>query len=278
MNVAFVCVNYNNWLLSRNYVLSCLEIHNNETLNIIIVDNNSHDSDLINLRSFINQLNDVRVTLLESDTNVGYFAGLNIGLNYLKINQYDYVLVGNNDLTFDNNFLKILENKKIESDIFVICPNIIRPDGTFQNPHFINKFSFLQNIYRKIYFSNYYISILCQYIYNSLRILFKSNKVIESTIEQKIFMGYGACYILTKNFFKYFLKLDDPVFLMGEEGVITNQVLSGNGSILYAPNLIVQHLDHSSIGKISSKKLYNHSRNSYKVYSTRLKHIHNLYK
>ena len=90
----------------------------------------------------------------------------------------------------------------------------------------------------------------------------------------KIFMGYGACYVLTKNFFKHFVKLDSPVFLMGEEGVLTNQILSVNGSILYTPKLVVYHLDHSTIGKINNKKLYNFSRESYKVYLTKLNHIH----
>ena len=86
-------------------------------------------------------------------------------------------------------------------------------------------------------------------------------------------MGYGACYILTNNFFKKFDELDAPVFLMGEEGILTNQILSVSGNILYIPDLIVNHLDHSSIKKLTSRNLYRFSKISYKYY---LKNLNNI--
>ena len=158
----------------------------------------------------------------------------------------------------------------------ILAPNIIRKDGIHQNPHFVNKFTRLQNIYRSFYFSNYYISLVCQLSYNIYRYFNNTNDRREHEKEIKIFMGYGACYVLTKNFFNNFSKLDSPVFLMGEEGVLTNQILSVSGSILYTPKLIVYHLDHSSIGKLNNKKLYNFSRDSYNVYISKLNHIHEL--
>ena len=81
--------------------------------------------------------------------------------------------------------------------------------------------------------------------------------------EQIILMGYGACYILTLNFFQHFERLDAPNFLMGEEGVLTNQIFSKNGKTLYKPNIIVYHDDHSSIGKINGKQLYYFNKESY---------------
>ena len=84
-----------------------------------------------------------------------------------------------------------------------------------------------------------------------------------SNREQLILMGYGACYILTHDFFKNFKNLDAPNFLMGEEGVLANQILSKNGKTIYKPNIIVHHHDHTSIGKISNRKLYNFSKESY---------------
>ncbi len=91
--------------------------------------------------------------------------------------------------------------------------------------------------------------------------------------EQVILMGYGACYVLTNFFFKKFSQLNAPTFLMGEEGVLASQVIGANGVTLYCPDLIVNHHDHSSIGKLPSRKLYNYSRESYKYYLKNLKNI-----
>jgi hypothetical protein len=67
--------------------------------------------------------------------------------------------------------------------------------------------------------------------------------------------------------------LDAPVFLMGEEGILANQVLGSNGITLYSPDLIVNHHDHTSIGKVPSKKLYKFSQDSFRFYKKNLKNI-----
>ena len=69
------------------------------------------------------------------------------------------------------------------------------------------------------------------------------------------------------------MEQDSSIFLMGEEGILTNQILSVSGNILYLPDLIVYHLDHSSINKLTSRNLYRYSKISYKHYLKNLKYI-----
>ena len=258
MKVAFICVNYNNSKYTLDYIssLNKSSIHEFE---IIVVDNNSSEIDLVNLLK--SKLN---FKLIKSKTNLGYFKGLNLGLDSIgNKDEYDYVVIGNNDLTFENNFINELSNEKLDSSIFVIAPNIIKPDGSHQNPHIVNKFNFIERLYRRLYYTNYYISVFMQF-FMSLKIrLSKSYDRDGSNREQLILMGYGACYILTHDFFKNFKNLDAPNFLMGEEGVLANQILSKNGKTIYKPNIIVHHHDHTSIGKITNRKLYNFSKESY---------------
>ena len=80
-------------------------------------------------------------------------------------------------------------------------------------------------------------------------------------------MGFGACYILTENFFKYFNVLDDRVFLWGEEALLAGQVASVGGKILYDPTIIVQHNESGSVAIIPSKQTYRITRQSYRIYS-----------
>jgi len=259
MKVAFICVNYNNSNYTKEYVNSILKFKNDCSLKIIIVDNSSGKDDIDLLDKIIFQ----EVQIIKSNNNVGYFKGLNIGIDSLKEAEYDYVVIGNNDLTFDSNFINELSNEKFDSSIFVIAPNILKPDGSHQNPHILTKFSFIKRIYRRLYYTNYYISVVIQFIMNIIVGLRKSYDRDGNNKESVILMGYGACYILTPNFFDNFNNLDAPNFLMGEEGVLANQILSKKGQTLYKPNLIVYHHDHSSIGKLPSRKLYAFSKESY---------------
>ncbi len=264
MKVAFICVNYNNSKVTIEYILNVIEIKQNFDVKIIIVDNASHETDILELEKFILDLNNNDVVLIKSIENLGYFKGLNLGINFIDKIEYDYVVIGNNDLNFNVNFINELTNVKIDSSIFVIAPNIIKPDGTHQNPHIPKKFTLIKKLYRRLYYSNYYISVALQLIMNLKAGLSKSYDREGNNRECLILMGYGACYILTQNFFNNFNCLDAPNFLMGEEGVLANQILSKNGKTLYKPYLIVYHLDHTSIGKLPTRKLYDFSKESYK--------------
>ena len=196
MKIAFICVNYNNSNYTKEYINSVLTFRNDCSLKIIIVDNASEKDDIDQLDKISFQ----EVEIIKSNKNVGYFKGLNIGIDSINEDEYDYTVIGNNDLTFSTNFIIELSNEKLDSSIFVIAPNIIKPDGSHQNPHIVTKFSFIKRLYRRLYYTNYYISIVIQF-FMSLKIrLSKSYDREGSHKEQLILMGYGACYILTQNF------------------------------------------------------------------------------
>lgn len=264
MKIAFICVNYNNSNHTVEFIKSILKFKNECLYKVIVVDNASQKKDIKCLDEICFQ----NVEIIKSKKNVGYFKGLNIGINAVKNFEFDYIVIGNNDITFDKNFIKELTNSKFDKSTFVIAPNIIKPDGSHQNPHIVKKFNIFKRLYRRIYFANYHLSVLIQFFMNLIKSLSKSYDREGNNREQYILMGYGACYILTSNFFKNFINLDAPNFLMGEEGVLANQILSKNGKTIYKPNIIVHHLDHTSIGKIPDKKLYNFRKESYR-YSIR---------
>lgn len=274
MKIAFICVNYNNSKITQEYIENVLDINKDYDVQIIVVDNASQENDIQELSTYIEDLKNDDVILIKSKTNVGYFKGLNLGINYIDTSEYDWVVIGNNDLIFDSSFNITLASKKIEKDVFVIAPNIIRIDGVHQNPHIVLPFSWIQKVYRKIYYSNYYLGLLLQATFN----IFKSKIISEdrkgNEMEQIILMGYGACYLLTKNFFKVYKELEAVVFLMGEEGVLANQVLKANGVTLYCPELVVHHHDHTSISKVPSKKLYEFNKIAYEHFIKNCKYVH----
>ena len=148
----FITVNFNNYKYTIDYVNSIKKNRRNSV--IIIVDNNSKNIDRIELNHIYSE--DKEVVLVYNDENIGYFKALNVGLERIT-DRDSHVIIGNNDLVFNEDFLNKLESLELSDDILAIAPNIITLDGVHQNPHVLKRFSKLVKFFHRAYFSNYFI-------------------------------------------------------------------------------------------------------------------------
>ncbi len=236
----------------------------NASLHVIIIDNNSEESDKVAIKQFISNLEGV--TLLESRENVGYFPAFNLGLNHIREELPITVLLCNNDLIFEKDFLKIYLEKNYNKDAFVVSPNVITLNGVHQNPHLVSKIGMKRKIINEIYFSHYYAAKLLKKISGGLGSLRKQYKKNNSENSQYIHMGIGACYILRPVFFKYIKKLDGRIFLGGEEALLAGQLSKTPGKIYYDSSLVVHHAEGVSFSKMSTRWRYEISKKSYSIY------------
>lgn len=243
---------------------TCANIH------VIIIDNNSCDAE----RLALNSAQSNNIVIINHTENCGYFKALNLGIKYVfdkyvSLNNLSDVsiIVGNNDLEFDRQFIYILDSVEPSNDTMVIAPNVITRDGYNQNPHCVSPVSFFRKCGYRLYFTNYYFGQLIYRLTQIYKGIKGPRKNQHASTTQFIYMGIGACYILTENFFKKFSRLDDRVFLWGEEALLAGQVASVGGRILYEPNLVVYHNENTSVSKIPSKQAYNILKKSYKIYS-----------
>src|SRR5690606_17458695 len=124
---------------------------------IIVVDNNSIESDFIRIKEFTKEL--ANVFLVRNPENSGYFKGLNLGMELIEKKAVLFAIIGNNDLEFDEQFFYELNkfNKEENNNILAIAPNIINLDGDAQNPVSIGRLSNFRKLFLKIYFSNYFV-------------------------------------------------------------------------------------------------------------------------
>lgn len=262
--IAFVTVNFNNSSFTKKFVESVENLlgFNNDKFSIVIVDNKSNVSDYKDLEFFCK--GKTHIKLIKSETNRGYFGGLNLGLSYIEdVNILKGVIIGNNDLTFDSGFIDNYINKEYFSRTMVVAPNIITKDGVRQNPHVVTKVSKLHKIKSKIYFINYYISRFIK------KLKFSKNKTVSKPEYNNpivIKRGIGACYILTPMFFKYYDRLDDSVFMWGEEVLLSHQVEQADGLTVYDPSLKIIHYESATVSHMPSKVKYNMIKKSYKIY------------
>lgn len=98
--VFIILLNYNGWKVTLDCVKSLNAITSVEKT-IVIVDNKSTDNSLAELKK--NQNNSI--VILEAESNRGFSAGNNIGIQYALNNGADYVLLLNNDTIVQEDFL-----------------------------------------------------------------------------------------------------------------------------------------------------------------------------
>ena len=253
----FICVNYN----SSQETVACSEsfIKLNEYNFVIIVDNasNSENKDIL----FNYAKNNKNIYLINSVSNIGYFSGLNLGLSFVYKNNlnFNFIIVGNNDLFFDSSFDTRLITSDIANEFPVISPSIINSDGSNSNPHVINDLSKRRKLFLKIYYQNYNLSRLINFIYKKLNSPFKrldSN----SNCSRPIIQGHGSCYVLTPLFIREIKFLPVETFLYGEEYFLS-QAISSKGYVTYfISDLMVKHVGHMSVSKCNSKKIWEYQK------------------
>jgi GT2 family glycosyltransferase len=269
MNIVFIATNYNNSDHTKKMCESINAFANK--VPIIIVDNNSNQNDVSKLVEIEKLYSNLKVVY--NSENIGYFSGLNIGIEYAKKNfNSDILVVGNNDLVFNPNFLDSLIHKSYLFDSYaIISPNIITLDNIPQNPHVIHKISRVRHLILDLYYSNFYISKLIDNILYQTKNLFRRKDFLEFNKGQVIYQGYGACYIIGPKFFTFYNKLFSPTFLMGEEFFLAYQLKLSNLELYYEPSIKVYHQDHASVSLINSYKFWKISKSSHKIYKKYLK-------
>lgn len=266
MNICYVCTNYNN----SEYTFKAIEsliLDEDNLYKIVVIDNNSNLSEVGLLKNLLSTFE--CVDIIFNDVNVGYFGGLNLGLNYIKSLKltFDWVIVGNNDLLFPANFssqLSLLNSELINHP--VVSPDIVTIEGEHQNPHVISNISRVREIFYDIYFYNYFAGIIIKMLSRTFAVFTRRSDMIYWRKPGFIYQGHGSCYLLGPNFFKIFHELWAPTFLMSEEFFLSKQLSDAGFKIYYEPAIQVIHHWHGSLEKLPSRQRWEFARNAHREY------------
>lgn len=263
MLFSFVCVNYNNSPFTEKFIKSLEDqVEIAGEVQIIVVDNDSSQEDKLELRRIC--LGKKNIDLIFSEDNLGYFGGLNLGLEHVKSS--DYVIVGNNDLEFESEFCSRLVAAHYPDDVLVVAPDVITPDGYNQNPHCRRRVGRIKKFLYQLYFSSYYCARMLTFASALCNKIAGGRSKAADQVPGYIHMGIGAVYILLPKFFQYFERLDDRVFLYGEEALLAGQLAHVEGKTFYDPSLKVMHAESASTSKMPSKGKYEITKKSFQLY------------
>lgn len=264
----FIVVNYNNYSYSVALARSLARqrgLGKWFLLELLVVNNSTNSEDSQELRKGLSVYPWAGVH--ETHANLGYFGGLNAGLKVMPADQ-DFVIVGNNDLEFEEHFCASLLDSSYLSSVQVVCPDVVTIDGRHQNPHVVKRTNWFRRLKFDLYFSHYVVACLLSVV--SYRIVKKLYVPTVPGFAGEICMGVGACYILLPEFFRKSQSLFFNWFLFGEEACLSWQVRSTGGITWYNPALRVHHAESASCSRLPSRVAYEMGREAYWGYRSLL--------
>jgi len=244
--VSIILVNFN----GEDVLVDCLGSlekfvpnHNSE---IIVVDNNSQDNSINIIES---KFPDVK--LIKLPQNLGFGAGNNAGAREAKGN---FLFLLNTDTIVTSNFLPhLLELMSSNSEVGVIGPKLVFPDGKFQIS-FSPKISFVGEIKAK---KMHKIS----YKENKLNLIeknFQSIKVVDIVV--------GAAFFIRKDLFDLLGGFDERFFMYFEESDLCKRVRDKGYQVLYTPHISIIHVRGHSVKKLSGKMSLEYRRSQIYYY------------
>lgn len=259
MRIAWITVNYTQEKLLPAWIESIAGQSGGFENEIVVVDNSGTIGGPL-----------LGAKILNPGANLGYFPGFNCALDELTLSRYDAIVMANPDIAFDAQFSAGIGNAGESCPTaMVIAPRITTvPGGAEQNPHIANPIGWLRRRYYDVLFSSYFAFCAIQKLRSVSR---RTSPALQVRMEPgAIYMAHGACFVLLPSFFERYEKLDDRVFLWGEEALLRKQVADADGMIWYDPSLCVVHHEHSATSAIASRRKFAMMKESYAIYRSAL--------
>lgn len=262
-----IAVNYN----SNDHACSfakCVLRQSGVPCKLIIVDNS--DTEEPSLSSLLDtEIKSGTLSILSPGKNLGYFGGASQALEqHLSHSALpDWVIVCNVDISIEELFLSRLVDQRSHAGVGVIAPSIVSlVTGRDQNPHLVNRPTSL----RMHFYKWVYKSLVTAYLYQAAHllktlllrffmILIRGTRPfghLEGT-PQAIYAPQGSIMIFTKEYFQSGGNLRHGVFLFGEEVFVAETCRRLGLTVVYQPNLRVEHHEHVSTGLFRSRRMLN---------------------
>ncbi len=280
-SILIITVNYKNTVPTRSLVNSLEKCPNANQVKLVIIDNESSHKTKAELKS-INENSKIDIHIIPSENNRYYWGGVAFGLTHLDVNNFDWTIICNNDIEFnDSTFLNQLS--QLDTDQYpIIAPNVKSINtGKDLNPFLSKPISTIQDIYYSLYYYNPYTAKFIHKIgrfinrtlvrhsldegmskINNLSAVDKAKADQQSAIKE-IYAPHGSCIIFSNLFFKNGGHLDTGFTMYGEEVSTAEIAKALTLPVHYVPSLSLVHNDHQSTRRSSWKENYLHSKETY---------------
>ncbi|MDD5451818.1 MAG: glycosyltransferase family 2 protein [Desulfovibrionales bacterium] len=228
MDISIIIVNWNTKDLLRNCLNSIYGKVQGIALEIIVIDNASHDGSVAMLREEFPQ-----VTIIENNTNRGFGAANNQAFGIMKGR---YALLLNTDTVLKEHAVyELFSFMEVHPDAAMACGQLLNADGSKQNS--IANFPDLLTLFLNTPLLEY----LFPKRYPSKRYDYKGPVEVDS--------GIGACLLVRKQAIDEVGMFDERYFFFFEETDWALQMKTAGWKIYHVPSARIYHLQGQSIGR-----------------------------
>jgi GT2 family glycosyltransferase len=245
MLVSVIIVNFNGGEYLFQTVKSLIGFIDRNEHEIIIVDNNSSDGSIEKIGSEY-----PFIKIIKNDTNVGFGAANNIGVNSSSGKYYFFL---NNDTIIKDNVISLLVQHLESNDkIGAIGPKLYNLDGTFQlsfgkYPGIVGEFDTKYNRFKS----------KC----------FNLGRSEESKLRyQEVDWLTGAALLVRANVFHSVKGFDGSFFMYFEDSDLCYRIKSSGYKIIFYPLTSLVHIGGSSVGQIQNIINYEYRRSQILYY------------
>lgn len=260
--IVFLLVNYFNEKELCSFVNEQLQPDKNQFIDVVITNNGAKDVSLLN--QVVNKYS--RISLVNANTNLGYFGAANFGLTeYLKNNQLpEAVIICNTDMLLKGSFFDVLKQQVATQNFDVLGPAIY---STFlkynQNPYIVSRINTSKIKFLHFISSNYLLySLLTIYFITKAKLVRgKTQDTNQEVIHP--YALHGSFMVFNKSFFEKGGIINYPCTLFGEEIFVAEQARKLNLTVVYQVQLQTEHHEHSTTGVFKSRKTVKFLHQSY---------------
>lgn len=231
--IAIIVLNWKQPKLTVGTITSLLKInHPSFSYEIVLVDNGSPDNsiEIFNKKYKNNNL----VKILNTKGNLGYVGGNNFGINYALEANFDFIVLLNNDVLVDPNFLEELLKESVHYDI-------LGPKIYFAPGHEFHKDRYQKKDLGKVIWS-VGGQMDWKNIYGSNIGVDKVDHGQFDKINENIDFVSGCCLMASSGVFKTIGLLDKKYFMYLEDVDFCQRAKKSNLKLAYIPNSIIWHI------------------------------------
>lgn len=245
MKVLTVVLSFN----SKKYIGECFDSLSKTKTDILVVDGGSSDGSVEFIKGY------PLLKLIETNKNLGYAGGNNVGLKYALENKYDFVWIVNPDIVVDPKALDEALKVMTKDDKTAVVASKV---------YFASGFEFHKNRYSKKEFGKviWYAGGENDWK-NVFAVHHGINEVDKGQFDKEKEVGFatGSSMLIRCDALKITGIIDEKYFLYYEENDLCQRFRKAGWKLMYAPKSIVWHKVGQAAGIGSALADYYIARN-----------------
>lgn len=235
--IAIIVLNWKQPQLTLETISSLLKIKSNSfEYEIVLVDNGSPDNSLKIFNQ--NYRNNPKIKIIDTKANLGYAGGNNFGISYALGKDFNFVMLLNNDVLVDPNFIENLLDESNKYDI--VGPKI----------YFAPGYEYHKDRYEKKDLGKVIWSMGGQIDWNNI---YGSNIDIDKVdhgqfnkINSKVDFISGCCLMVNRKVFEKIGSLDEKYFMYFEDVDFCHRAKIAGFKMACIPKSIIWHVNSGS--------------------------------